>query len=63
MTVVNGWRRACDTSACAEVLNDGDRVLVRNSVRPMPVVEFTREEWAAFVAAVKRGKFDSEVIA
>ena len=47
----------CDTGACVEV-SIGDVVLVRSSTAPETRVEFTREEWRAFVAGVRRGEFE-----
>lgn len=51
---------ACESSACVEVLNDGDRVLVRSTTMREHVVEFTRDEWVTFLDGVKRGVFDAE---
>ena len=57
------WARAslCSNScACVEVtrLRRGD-IGVRNSRFPnVPVVWFTRDEWAAFLDGVKAGEFD-----
>lgn len=53
------WLTACESAnSCVEVLNDGDRVLVRSTQRREVVVEFTREEWVTFLGGVKRGVFD-----
>jgi hypothetical protein len=40
-------------------LPDGD-VYVRSAANPQhgPVLKFTQQEWAAFVAGVKNGEFD-----
>jgi uncharacterized protein DUF397 len=56
-----GWRRAagCAESACVEVMHDGDgRVLLRSSLRPATVLNFTADEWSVFLSAVTRGDFD-----
>ena len=55
------WLRACDTSACVEVLNDGDRVLVRSTTMREHVLDLTRQEWVEFIDGVKRGVFDVEL--
>lgn len=58
-----GWRRSsfCNGAAtCVEVrtLPDGG-VEVRDGKNPDgPVLRYTREEWAAFVAGVHAGEFD-----
>ena len=65
------WRRSslCVNSGCVEValsavLRDGDDldgILVRDSKLgdASPILSFTPEEWAAFIAGVKAGEFDS----
>lgn len=50
------WITACDTSACVEVLQDQDVILVRG-IAPVSV-EFTKREWREFVTGVKEGRFD-----
>jgi Domain of unknown function (DUF397) len=56
------WRRpdrCANESTCVEVAFVEERVLVRNSQAPDgPVTTFDRDEWATFVAAVKRDEFD-----
>lgn len=54
------WKRAtrCETSACVEVLIDGDTVKVRDSKNPDVVLEFTQAEWDAFTAGARDGEFD-----
>jgi Domain of unknown function (DUF397) len=55
------WRRstACESITCVEVAMSGSRVWVRQSVDPgSPVLEFTRDEWVAFLAGAKSGEFD-----
>ncbi|HET8661197.1 MAG TPA: DUF397 domain-containing protein [Micromonosporaceae bacterium] len=52
------WHRngRCESSACVEVGRGGDRVVVRDSADPEgPVLSFDSQEWAAFVAWLKRG--------
>ncbi len=53
------WHRiACSNSACPEVGLSADEILVRSSTTPSVVVRFSRAEWDAFVAGVKRGDVD-----
>lgn len=59
----NTWQRssfcAADKPQCVEVLSQGHSFSVRDSKNPDgPRLEFTREEWAAFLAAVKAGEFN-----
>jgi uncharacterized protein DUF397 len=62
MTLVEDpvWTKAagCESSACVEILNEGDRVHVRQSAEPLDQLTFTRHEWEAFVAGAKAGEFD-----
>lgn len=56
------YRRSsvCGSATCVEVDTDTEQVSVRDSKNPdQPPLAFTREEWAAFVAGVKRGEFDA----
>jgi hypothetical protein len=55
------WRRACSSeSGCVEVAIIGDEVLVRSSSGgDGPTLSFSRDEWAAFVVAVKNGEFSA----
>jgi len=63
------WKRGCDAGSCVEVGFGAYRhktrlepiVVVRNSIN-LDAAEFTEQEWAAFVTAVKRGDFDLEVL-
>lgn len=55
------WTKAagCECSACVEVMDQGDRVLVRQSTDlEGHVLSFTRTEWATFVGGAKDGDFD-----
>ncbi|WP_062430850.1 DUF397 domain-containing protein [Herbidospora daliensis] len=54
------WIRACSNNDCVEVSLAGDRVKVRDSKRGDggAVLDFTPEEWRAFVDGVRRGVFD-----
>jgi Domain of unknown function (DUF397) len=56
------WRKSTlsTTNGCVEVAVVGDRVAVRDSKQRGrgPVLEFTAEEWAAFVGGVRGGEFD-----
>lgn len=54
------WRKSsfCGNSACVQVATVGGGVVVRDSEDPSgPVLAFTRDEWAAFVAGVNAGEF------
>lgn len=49
---------------CVEVAFDADKVHVRDSKNPDgPVLEFTPQEWDAFIQGVKQGEFDTPQIA
>jgi hypothetical protein len=53
------WRRsqACNPVECVEVAVCRDRVLVRDSANPQAgALEFTRDEWQAFLLDVSRGR-------
>jgi hypothetical protein len=55
------WRnsRRCDTGACVEVGHGDGVIAIRDSkVVDGPVLIFSPEEWAAFVAGVRDGEFD-----
>lgn len=60
----NGWQRStfCGPNGgnCVEVNVTGDAVVgVRDSkVSDSPVLMFDRQEWTAFVTAVRNGQFD-----
>ncbi len=54
------WRKASQSGDgnCVEIAFVDDRVGVRDSKdRSGPVLNFTRAEWAAFVAGVRTGTF------
>jgi hypothetical protein len=54
------WHRAksCANGTCVEVAKIGDHYLVRDSKAPdRGALEFTAEEWVAFVRGVKEGDF------
>ncbi len=45
---------------CVEVAFADESILLRHSKEPAgPVLSFTHSEWAAFLAGVRRGEFDS----
>jgi hypothetical protein len=51
----------CDTNACTEVADLGGEVGLRNSDDPDgPVVPFSKETWANFLAAVRDGTASGE---
>ena len=54
------WRRssACSHSGCVEVQFDATLVRVRNSERPERTVEFTTDEWSAFLLGAVAGEFE-----
>jgi hypothetical protein len=55
------WRKSSvsGSGGCVEAAPDGLTVRVRHSRRPAgPNIIYTRTEWAAFIAGVKRGEFD-----
>lgn len=59
--VVLSWHRSatCTGSSCVEVSRHPDGVAVRDSKDPeRGYLVYSREEWAAFVAAIKAGEFD-----
>lgn len=54
------WTRStfCSGGNCVEVAKSGGDVLVRDSKNPDgPVLEFTGDEWAAFIAGAAAGEF------
>lgn len=55
------WLRSsrCDTGSCLEAAHIDGMIAIRDSkVVDGPVLTFTPEEWAAFVAGVRGGEFD-----
>jgi hypothetical protein len=55
------WRTStlCDLNGCVEVAILGDRVAVRDAKdRAGPVLQFTADEWEAFLGGVRGGEFD-----
>jgi hypothetical protein len=60
-STVPQWQRSsrCGSSTCVEVAQIGDRVAIRDSKRPdAPFLEYSREEWHAFLTGMKAGEFD-----
>jgi uncharacterized protein DUF397 len=56
------WRRSthCTDSACVEIADDGDLVLMRDSKdTSQPALGFERAAWARFIAELKDGRFGS----
>jgi predicted secreted Zn-dependent protease len=56
------WHTAlsCEGGACVEVAANQNTILIRNSRQPDgPLIEYTPEEWHAFVSGVKKGDFDN----
>ena len=55
------WTKSsyCSSGACVQVASQGTKVLLRDSKDPAACpLQFTIEEWQAFVAGVKDGEFD-----
>lgn len=52
------WASFCNRQACIEVEESGDRILLRVSGEPDIAISPTREEFAAFVDAARRGDLD-----
>ncbi|MEV0200338.1 DUF397 domain-containing protein [Nonomuraea sp. NPDC050691] len=62
------WQKSsfCNgSSTCVEVapLSDGSVALRDSKIDGSPVLVFTEEEWAAFVAGVREGEFDVAALA
>ena len=58
------WRKSSASAAndCVEVAFAEQAVLVRCSRDPSgPTLSFSKPEWAAFLAGVRNGEFDSEL--
>jgi hypothetical protein len=55
------WTRArCESGNCVEVSAIGEgTVALRSTDLPLDKLRVTRDEWVAFVAAVKAGEFDA----
>jgi hypothetical protein len=50
----------CDTANCVEATAIGDEtVAIRSSLATQDTLRVTRDEWAAFLIAVKAGDFDT----
>lgn len=61
---MTGWRKSSASGAdqcCVWVEITPDAVLVREDYSRSAVLEFTHDEWRAFIAGVKAGEFDIEV--
>ncbi|PKW18471.1 DUF397 domain-containing protein [Saccharopolyspora spinosa] len=62
-TTPSGWRkssRSTNTDNCVEVGSIGDGAAVRDTKnRATGYFTANREQWSAFVAAFKGGKFDA----
>ncbi len=57
------WRKSSysggNGGGCVEIAERPGQVFVRDSKdREGPVLAFTREEWRAFAAGVRRGEYD-----
>lgn len=59
------WRTSatCATQDCVAVAMSGDTVYVRRAEAPAGLtLEFTTEEWRAFLAGVRLGQFDVDLL-
>lgn len=56
------WQTPCESAHCLETATAGAGVLLRASGAPETMVELTREEFSAFVQAVKAGEYDGYVL-
>jgi hypothetical protein len=57
------WRKssASDSTTCVEVAFVEGLVLVRHSLDPSgPMLTFSHNEWAAFLAGVRKDEFDND---
>jgi hypothetical protein len=56
------WRKAqssVNNGACVEVADADGMIAVRDSKNPVgPVIMYTRHDWAVFLDAAKKGKFN-----
>lgn len=62
MTAAAVWRRSsrCDSGTCVEVADLDNGIGMRDAKRPDgSILTFSRSSWAAFVAGVRKGEFDS----
>jgi hypothetical protein len=50
---------ACAHNGCVQAATTPDGVALRDSRSPDRQVEFSRQDWADFVAGVKAGDFDA----
>ena len=52
-------RSGTNGGSCVEVRRRDEEIQVRDSKNPTgPILQFTREEWSAFVGGTKDGEFD-----
>lgn len=56
------WKKPCESAHCVETAQGGAGVLLRASGAPETMVELTREEFSAFVNAIKGGEYDGYVL-
>jgi len=54
----SSFSEAKDPMTCVEVGHAAGRVFVRHSVHRNRTLEFSRDEWTAFIKGVKSGEFD-----
>ncbi len=62
MALSENWQKSafCANNACVEVRRDGDTVQIRDSKQGETggTLDFTREEWNAFLDGAGTGQFD-----
>jgi Domain of unknown function (DUF397) len=51
-------RRSASLSACVEMAEGGDGIVMRNSRRPEDHIHHSMIEFAVFIEAAKNGEFD-----
>lgn len=62
ISVQQGWQKStfCGSGACVEVAEVGGQFLVRDGKNPAgPVLQFTSEEWDAFISGAAAGEFST----
>ncbi|MFI5895501.1 DUF397 domain-containing protein [Actinoplanes sp. NPDC051513] len=59
MNEATSWRRSsfCSDTACAEIMIDGDVILLRNSARPESMIRLTKAEWEALKKGIVGEEF------
>jgi Domain of unknown function (DUF397) len=51
--------RGCNAGSCVQVAASGDTIFIGDSKSPGgPVLSYSQDEWATFVAGIRQGDFD-----